>query len=215
MSTLPELLLIGGGGHCRSCIDVIESEGKYKIAGIVNQSGGSREQILGYGVLGNDEDLPELLKKHPNALITVGQIKSADLRVKLYLQTQEIGFELPTVISPRAYVSKYASLGAGTIAMHDSLINTGAKIGNNCILNTKSLVEHDAIVEDHCHISTSSILNGGTVIRQKTFIGSNTITKEYITVGKNSVIGGGLRVLSDVQENTLMNNNEHIIKEKK
>ena len=72
-----------------------------------------------------------------------------------------------------------------------------------------------AIVEDHCHISTSSVVNGGTTIREKTFIGSNTITKEYITVGKNSVIGGGLRIVCDVQENTLMKNDEHIIVEKR
>jgi sugar O-acyltransferase (sialic acid O-acetyltransferase NeuD family) len=214
MSTLPELLLIGGGGHCRSCIDVIEAEGIYKIAGIVNPSEGNKEQALEYNVLGDDGDLPELLKKYPNALITVGQIKSYDLRLKLFEQVQRLGFVLPTIISPRAYVSKSASLGIGTIVMHDALVNTGAKIGKNCILNTKSLVEHDAIVEDHCHISTSSVVNGGTIIREKTFIGSNTITKEYITVGKNSVIGGGLRVVSDVQENTLMKNNENIIVEK-
>ena len=208
------ILLIGGGGHCRSCIDVIEAEGKYKIAGIVNQPGGNTDPFLGYEVLGDDGDLPELFKKYKIALITVGQIKSADLRVKLFQQLRSLGFELATIISPRAYVSKNASLGAGTIVMHDSLVNAGAKIGNNCILNTKSLVEHDAIVEDHCHISTSSVVNGGTIIREKTFIGSNTITKEYITVGKNSVIGGGLRVVSDVQENTLMKNNENIIVEK-
>ena len=209
------ILLIGGGGHCRSCIDVIEAEGKYKIAGIVNQPGGNTDPFLGYEVLGDDGDLPELFKKYTIALITVGQIKSADNRVKLFQQLRSLGFELATIISPRAYVSKNASLGAGTIVMHDSLVNAGAKIGNNCILNTKSLVEHDAIVEDHCHISTSSVVNGGTIIREKTFIGSNTITKEYITVGKTSVIGGGLRVVSDVQENTLMKNNEHIILEKR
>ena len=208
------ILLIGGGGHCRSCIDVIEAEGKYKIAGIVNQPGGNADPFLGYEVLGDDGDLPELFKKYTIALITVGQIKSTDLRVKLFQQLRSLGFELATIISPRAYVSKNASLGAGTIVMHDSLVNAGAKIGNNCILNTKSLVEHDAIVEDHCHISTSSVVNGGTIIREKTFIGSNTITKEYITVGKNSVIGAGLRVVCDVQENTLMNKDEHIIVEK-
>ena len=208
------ILLIGGGGHCRSCIDVIEAEGKYKIAGIVNKPGVNTDPILGYEVLGDDGDLPKLFKKYTIALITVGQIKSADLRLKLFLQVQRLGFVLPTIISPRAYVSKNASLGIGTIVMHDALVNTGAKIGNNCILNTKSLVEHDAIVEDHCHISTSSVINGGTIIREKTFIGSNTITKEYITVGKNSVIGCGLRVVIDVQENSLIKNNEQINKEK-
>jgi len=208
------ILLIGGGGHCRSCIDVIEAEGKYKIAGIIEQTGGNSESVLGYQILGNDNDLSELVKECSTALITVGQIKNAELRVRLFQQLRGIGFELATIISPRAYVSKNATLGAGTIVMHDAFVNTGAKIGNNCILNTKSLVEHDAIVEGHCHISTSSVVNGGTIIREKTFIGSNTITKEYITVGKTSVIGGGLRVMSDVQENTLMNNNEHIIVEK-
>ena len=208
---MKSLLLIGGGGHCRSCIDVIEAEGKYKIAGIVNQPGGNTDPFLGYEVLGDDGDLPELFKKYTIALITVGQIKSADLRVKLFQQLRSLGFELATIISPRAYISKNASLGAGTIVMHDALVNTGAKIGNNCILNTKSLVEHDAIVEDHCHISTGSIVNGGTVIREKTFVGSNTITKEYITIGKDSVIGGGLRVICDVPDNTWMNKDTHSI----
>jgi sugar O-acyltransferase (sialic acid O-acetyltransferase NeuD family) len=205
------LLLIGGGGHCKSCIDVIEAEGKYKIAGIVNQTDGGRESVSGYEVLGDDDNLPKLYKKYPNALITVGQIKSTDLRVKLFQQLQSLGFELVTVISPRAYVSKNACLGVGTIVMHDALVNTEARIGNNCILNTKSLVEHDAIVEDHCHISTGSIVNGGTVIREKTFVGSNTITKEYITIGKDSVIGGGLRVICDVPDNTWMNKDTHSI----
>ena len=208
------ILLIGGGGHCRSCIDVIEAEGKFIIAGIVCQPRGGREPVLGYEVLGDDEDLPELFKKYKFALITVGQIKSVNVRVKLFQQVQRLGFELPTIISPRAYVSKNASLGIGTIAMHDALVNIGAKIGNNCILNTKSLVEHDAIVADHCHISTSSVINGGAIIREKTFIGSNTITKEGLTVGKNSVIGSGLRVMNEVRENTLMKNNEPIIGKK-
>ena len=211
---MKSLLLIGGGGHCRSCIDVIEAEGKYKITGIIEQTGDNSESVLGYQILGNDNDLSELVKECSIALITVGQIKNADLRVRLFQQLRGIGFELATIISPRAYVSKNATLGAGTIVMHDALINTGAKIGNNCILNTKSLVEHDAIVEDHCHISTSSVVNGGTVIREQSFVGSNTIIKEYVTIGKNSVIGGGLRIMCDLPDNTWIQNNENFSEKK-
>ena len=50
---MKSLLLIGGGGHCRSCIDVIEAEGKYSIAGIVNQPGENTDPVLGYEVLGD------------------------------------------------------------------------------------------------------------------------------------------------------------------
>ena len=31
-----EILLLGGGGHCRSVIDVIESDKKYYISGIID-----------------------------------------------------------------------------------------------------------------------------------------------------------------------------------
>ena len=195
---MKHLLLIGGGGHCRSCIDVIEAEGKYRIAGIVERDGERGASILGYKVLGNDNDLPELLKNYPSALITVGQIKSSALRKKLFLLTQKLGFELPTVISPRAYVSKTASLGIGTIVMHDALVNSAAKVGNNCILNTKSLVEHDAIVEDHCHISTASVVNGGTHIREQTFVGSNAMIRDNIEIGEKNIVGGGWVILKSL-----------------
>ena len=80
---MTSLLLIGGGGHCRSCIDVIEVECKYQIAGIIGQPDGSRESIFGYEILGDDNDLSEFIKKYPIAFITVGQIKSADLNRNL------------------------------------------------------------------------------------------------------------------------------------
>ena len=205
----PKLLLIGGGGHCRSCIDVIEAEDKYRIVGIVNHSGGDRDPVLGYEVLGDDSDLPELLKKYPIALITVGQIKSPILRKNLFSSLKEKDAHFPIIISPHACVSQHTELQEGTIVMHGAIVNAGSTVGKNCIINTSALVEHDAVIEDHCHISTASVVNGGTRICKNTFIGSNTVTKENITIGMNSVIGGGLRVMCDLPENTWMKTNEN------
>jgi methionyl-tRNA formyltransferase len=98
---------------------------------------------------------------------------------------------LPVIISPRAYVSKYAFIDEGSVIMHDAFINANAKIGKNCIINTKAIIEHDAIIEDNCHISTGSIINGGTLVRKNSFIGSNAMAKEYIEIKANSVIRGG------------------------
>ena len=81
---MSSILLVGGGGHCLACIDVIEAEGKHKVAGIVERNGESALPVVGYEILGNDYNLAELLRKYPIALITVGQIKSADLRMKLF-----------------------------------------------------------------------------------------------------------------------------------
>jgi sugar O-acyltransferase (sialic acid O-acetyltransferase NeuD family) len=188
---MKELLLIGGGGHCKSIIDVIEEEGNFSIAGIIDKSDLLGKTVLGYPIIGNDLDLNQLAKKFTYALVTVGQIKSPNLRIKLFKKAKELGFILPSIVSPRAYVSKHATIGDGTVIMHYALVNANARIGKNCIVNTKSLVEHDALVEDNCHLSTNTIINGGVVVGQGSFVGSNSTTKEGIKIDENSFIKAG------------------------
>ncbi len=158
--------------------------------------------VLGYPVLGTDEDLPKLREKYEYGLVTVGQIKNQVLRVKLYSKLQELNFTLPATISPRAYFSPHAQLSAGTIVMHDALINTGAKIGMNCIINSKVLIEHDVCIEDHCHISTGSVVNGGAKVSQGTFVGSGAVLREGIQVGQDSFIAAGTKVMRDLPPNS-------------
>ena len=196
------ILLIGGGGHCRSCIDVIEAEGKYKIAGIVNQPGGNTDPFLGYEVLGDDEDLPELLKKYPNALITLGQIKSADLRVNLFSTLKEMGAELPVIISPNAHVSKHTEIKEGTIVMHGVILNAGVSIGKNCIINTQALIEHDTEVESHCHISTGAKVNGSAFVGTESFVGSGSVIYESVQIGKKCIISAGSVVRKNLPAGT-------------
>ncbi len=137
---------------------------------------------MDYEVIACDDDLETIFKTCKNAVITVGQIKSNQIRVKLFEKLTKIGFNLPIIISPLAYVSKHSSIDEGTIIMHHALINTHVKIGKNCIINTKALIEHDCIIEDNCHITTASVLNGGVVVKENTFFGSNSVSKEYITI---------------------------------
>ncbi|MDE0973914.1 MAG: hypothetical protein OSA11_02335, partial [Candidatus Nanopelagicales bacterium] len=94
------ILLVGGGGHCHACIDVIEVEGAYCIQGVVGQSGGPPVQILGYPVVGIDADLAHLLESTPSALVTIGQIKSPTARMVLHDLLVKLGADLPVIISP-------------------------------------------------------------------------------------------------------------------
>ena len=179
---MKEIVLIGGGGHCRSVIDVIEQEGRFKIAGVVDRPEFPDSNVMGYSVIGSDSDLNNLVKKYKYALITVGQVKSSVLKMKLFNLAMNTGFILPNIISPRAYISKHAVIGKGSVIMHDVLINANVKIGDNCIINSKALIEHDAFIKDHCHISTNAIINGGVIVGARSFIGSGSISKENIKI---------------------------------
>lgn len=188
---MKKLILVGGGGHCKSCIDVIEQEGKYKIIGILDSEELIGEKILGYEIIGTDAEISRLVKEEHSFLITVGQIKTSAIRKKLFSLLSQNSVQIATVISPRAYVSKHTVIGKGTIIMHDALVNADASIGENCIINTKALVEHDAIIEDFCHISTAAVVNGGVVVKEGTFFGSNAVSKEYVETKPNDFIRAG------------------------
>lgn len=178
---MSEILLIGGGGHCKAVIDVIELEGKYKIIGIIDRKENVGKEVMGYKIIDCDENLEKYLFVK-NALITVGHIDSPEVRINLFNRCCELGFNMPIIISPLAYVSRHAKIGDGTVVMHHAIINAGAYVGRNCIINTKALIEHDAIVEDNCHISTGAIVNGGVVVKEGTFLGSNSTTKQYVEI---------------------------------
>ena len=188
---MEEIILIGGGGHCRSVIDVIEQEKRFQIAGIIDQPELVGSKVLNYEVIGSDDDLQRLSQTFKYAIITVGQIKSPNLRIKLFESAKKAGFVLPAIISPRAYVSKHATVEEGSVVMHDALINSNATVGKNCIINTKALIEHDSSIEDNCHISTGTIINGGVTVEKNCFIGSSATTKEAITIQENSFIKAG------------------------
>ncbi len=195
------MLLIGAGGHCRACIDVLEQEDWFKIAGIVDKDR-DKTDALGYPVVGTDDDLLRLRENCRHALVTVGQITSPNVRISLYQRLRELGFELPTIISPLAHVSRHARIGQGTIIMHQALVNAGAVVGENCIINTRALVEHDAVIADHCHIATGAIINGGAVVGQGSFVGSNAVVLQNVVIGSGCVVGAGAKVLRHLAENS-------------
>lgn len=200
--TKPKIILIGAGGHAASCIDVIEQEGNYHIAGLVGNADQKGARIMGYEVIGDDADLPQLAKIYQYALITVGQIQTAEPRVRLYTEAIAHGLRLPTVISPRAYLSQSAVLGSGTILMHESVVNAGAKVGTNCIINTGAIIEHGAAVGANCHISTGVILNGDVSVGDQSFIGSGSLIKESVSIGERCVIGMGLTIRQNLMDNS-------------
>lgn len=191
-----KIILIGGGGHCRACIDVIEQEGKYDIVGILDTSKRVGKKIMNYEIIGIDQDIPKFKNNVSNFFITIGQIKSPQKRIILYETIKKVSGKLPVIVSPLAYVANSAKIGEGTIVMHHSLVNASAYIGKNCIINSKALIEHDAMIGDHCHISTASVINGDVKVGEKTFFGSGAISLHGARVPPNSFIKANTLFLS-------------------
>ena len=185
-----DIVLVGGGGHCVSVIDIIENGNEFNILGILD-SNRKVGNILGYRILGSDELIPDLVREGNYFLITVGQIKSSSARSNIAKNLTRSNAKMATVTSPLAYVSKHAAIGEGTIIMNHAVINAQSKIGNNCIINTKSNIEHGVNIGDFCHVSTCAVVNGDTVVGKGSFIGSNATISNGISIKENSIISAG------------------------
>jgi sugar O-acyltransferase (sialic acid O-acetyltransferase NeuD family) len=196
------LILIGAGGYARSCIDVIERQDKFQVAGLVGKPEEIGKAMLGYPIIATDRELADLAGKFRYALIAVGQVRSPDLRVTLFSTLKNFGFELPVIISPLAYVSPHASVGEGTIVMHGATVNAGSSIGANCIINLHAVLDHDVEIGDHCHVSNGATLNGAVRIGEGSFVGSASTIKEGVSIGARCLIGMGVGVRHDVPDAT-------------
>ena len=195
---MKNLILIGAGGHAKSCIDVINSSKKFKILGLIDNT--KTKKLLNYKILGDDKYLDKFKNnKKILTFISIGFIKSPQTRIKLFNRIKKLKFNFPVVISKHAYVSKSSKILEGTIVHHFVVINSNAKIGFNTIINTSATIEHDVVVGNHCHISTGAILNGGVRIGDGTFVASRTVIREGVKIGNNCIIGMGMVVKKDLK----------------
>jgi sugar O-acyltransferase (sialic acid O-acetyltransferase NeuD family) len=193
-----DLVLVGGGGHCRSCMDVIEGEGRFRIRAIIDRRERIGQSILTYRVSHCDQNLSELVQPDVYFLVTFGQIRSADKRSEYFERITSLGGKFAVITATTAQVSIHAEILDGSIIMHQALVNTSARVGRNCIINSKALLEHDVILADHCHVSTGAVLNGGVSVGSRCFIGSRAVLVQGITICEDVIIGAGSVVLRDI-----------------
>ena len=190
------IILVGGGGHCKSVIEAAESA-DLEIKGILDLPQHLGDECLGYKVIGTDSDIP-LYADECEFIVTLGFIADPEHRIKLHRAVGDAGGKFATVIASTANVSRHAEIGAGTAVLHNASVNAGAYVGKGCIINTGANIEHDVRIGDYCHISTGAMVNGGCKIGQATFIGSGAVIANGVSIAERAVIGAGTVVCSDI-----------------
>lgn len=206
------LILVGGGGHCKSVINVAESAG-YTIIGILDTIENVGKKILNYSITGTDDDIAEYVDK-ALFIITVGQIKNAVLRIKLHDKVSNAGGRFAILIADSAHVSTYSTIGEGTVVMHQAVVNADAKVGKGCIINTFANIEHDAVVNDFCHISTGAIVNGNCTVGKGSFLGSQSVIVNGVSITDKCVIAAGAIVRKNILIKGVYSGNPAILKVK-
>jgi len=199
-----KLLLIGGGGHCKSVLDSLLVNHNYTEIGIIDKNGDVGKAILNVPIIGCDEDLPKFHRDgFTHAFITIGSIGNPVARIRLFSILERIGFEIPNIIDSTAIISRYASLESGIFIGKNTVINSGVSVGKGVIINTSATIEHDCFINDFVHIAPGAVLCGEVYIGHGTHIGANSVIKQQLKIGSGSLVGMGSVILHNIGDNTL------------
>lgn len=199
-----KLLLIGGGGHCKSVLDTILQSNEYSEIGIIDNNKNNGGSILGKPIIGCDDDLSKLYREgYRYAFVTVGSIGEPSLRIKLFKILETIGFEIPNIIDVTAIVSSQVKMERGIFIGRNVVVNVGTYIRNGSIINTGSIIEHDCLINQFCHIAPGTVLCGEVEVGENTHIGAGSNIKQQIKIGSNTIIGMGSVVLKNISDNLI------------
>ncbi|WJG10424.1 acetyltransferase [Aliiglaciecola sp. LCG003] len=194
------VVIVGSSGHAKVIIDIVQKEGKYKIAGLLDQSRSVGEETLGYPVIGKEQELPGLIKRYgiDGAIVAIGD---NFVRAKVVAAIKDLCPDLPFVstIHPNASIGTEVSIGEGTVIMAGASINPCSSIGRFCILNTNCSLDHDSILHDFASLAPGSTAGGNCHIGQYSAISIGAIVIHGIHIGEHTVIGAGSLVNKPIE----------------
>ena len=193
-----KLVIIGAGGHGKVVADAAVQMKQWKDIVFLDDNFNSDRPFLDWQVLGSITKLNNsILPSEYDAVVAIG---SNNMRSVLINRIKEMGFNLPIIHHPAAYISPYAELGYGSVVFAQVAINAGAKIGVGCIVNTSSTIDHDCQLGNFVHISPGAHLAGGTHVGNYSWLGIGSCSRQQIIIGHHCIIGAGAVVVRNVDD---------------
>ena len=199
------IFIVGASGHAKVIIDIIEKESVYEVVGLIDSFKNKGEEVLGYKVVGKEEDLPELLKKHEGAsvLIAIGDNWVRHLVMeKLMNIVPHIKFA--STIHPSAQIAKHVKIGKGVVIMAGAIINSESVIEDFVIVNTKASIDHDGLLKSFSSVAPGVTLGGNVTVGNYAAVSIGATVKHNISIGNHAVIGAGAVLLKNCDDNAMM-----------
>ncbi len=195
---------IGAGGHCKVLLDLLDSLGVWRVVGLLDVDPlRIGKTVGGVSVLGGDHLAKELWEQGVHAaFLGMGSVGATQPRSNSYTMLREIGFDLPRLIHPRAYVGSDITFEEGSCVMAGALVQTGTTVGRCVIVNTGAIIEHDCSIADFAHIAPGAVLGGGVQVGKGSHVGIGAVIRQGIRIGAHVMIGAGAVVVKDIPDGT-------------
>lgn len=135
--------------------------------------------------------------------IAVGYVKANKIRRDRYLQSKEMGYRFPTLISPAAIVGAHVPMGDNCVIGNFTTVNATARIGNNVWIGDGCIIGEDVVIGDHCYVSAGVAIAGFSKIGSCCYFGIRSTVRNKVSIGNDCVIGAGALMLEDAADGSV------------
>ena len=193
---MKRLALLGASGHGKVVADIALASGWDEVF-FFDDAWPERSQNGPWPVVGNGAMLMARLHEFQGIIVSIGDCA---VRWSKHIDIRAAGGLLVTVVHPRATISRYAALGAGSVVMAGAVVNIDSHVGQAAIINTGATIDHDCWLADGVHICPGAHLSGNVRAGQGAMVGVGVAVKQGVTIGSQAVIGAGAVLVRDVQD---------------
>ena len=195
-----EIVVVGGSGHAKVILDILEQANCYRVIGLVDSFKEPGTTLMGYRVLGSEEQILELLRNGIiGGIVAIGHNWIRSRMVERILQLAP-DFEFISAIHPSARIGRDVEIGRGVAIMAGVSVNPGTRIGDFCFLNTNASVDHDNILGEYSCLQPNAATGGNVRIGAFSAISMGATIIHGVSIGRHTVIGAGSTVLSDIPD---------------
>ncbi|MES2659797.1 MAG: acetyltransferase [Verrucomicrobiota bacterium] len=200
-TSLPKMIGIGAGGHCRVMLEIVRLMDRWQVVGLLDrESSRVGKMVDGIPIVGEDAMAATLNAQGVRtAFIGIGSVGDSTTREKAHAFLIALGFGFPVIAHPFSSIASSTSIASGTCVMPGAIINPGTRIGLCAIINSGAIIEHDCEIGDFAHIAPRAVLGGSVTVGPRAHIGIGAVVRPGIRIGENAMIGAGAVVVKDVE----------------
>lgn len=177
-----KLVVIGGGGHAKVVTDSARAAG-WEMVGFADDRPDARLFDLQY--LGSPQSLQ--VPQDARVVVAIGSNKLRQQMVERF--SGRVNWA--TVIHPRAIVSSFATIQAGTVIFAGAVIQADTVVEQHCIVNTSASIDHDCKIADFCHVAPNAVLAGNVNLKTGAFVGAGSVVLPGRCIGEWATLGAG------------------------
>jgi len=192
-----QLLILGAGGHGKVMAEAAEAKGVWNKIALLDDRFAILDGSLRWPVLAKIDKAERFVSEYSHAIVAIGDFRK---RLEWLDMLSSLGFRIPTLIHPTAWVSPSASLAEGCVVMANATVQADARLGRGCIVNTGASVDHDCQIGDGVHICPGVSLGGDVSVGHGSWLGIGCSVIQGVHIGGHVTVGAGAAVIRDISD---------------